>query len=165
VLVATLALIPVLIIEYDVSSGGWLTFAEIANWVIWGIFAGELAFILYVAPRKKAALRAHWLDAAIVVLSMPVYGQLLSSVRSVRLFRLLRVLRAGVVISRALQAERRMSSGSALRAAALATVLLTVLAGAVQSTVDATNSVARRLPWQEANGGEATTRICRVLGP
>jgi cobalamin synthase len=44
VLIATLALIPVLIIEYDVSSGGWLTFAEIANWVIWAIFAAELAF-------------------------------------------------------------------------------------------------------------------------
>jgi voltage-gated potassium channel len=136
VLVATLALIPVLIIEYDVSSGGWLTFAKVANWVIWGIFAAELAFILYVAPRKKAALAAHWLDAAIVVVSVPIYGKLLSSLRSVRLFRLLRVLRAGVVISRALQAERRMSSGSALRAAALATIFLTVLAGAVQSTVD-----------------------------
>jgi voltage-gated potassium channel len=136
VLVATLALIPVLIIEYDVSSGGWLTLAEVANWVIWAIFAAELAFILYVAPRKKAALRAHWLDAAIVVVSVPIYGKLLSSLRSVRLFRLLRVLRAGVVISRALQAERRMSSGSALRAAVLATVFLTVLAGAVQSTVD-----------------------------
>jgi voltage-gated potassium channel len=53
-----------------------------------------------------------------------------------RLFRLLRVLRASVLISRALQAERRLSSGSALRLAALATVFLTVLAGAVQSTID-----------------------------
>jgi voltage-gated potassium channel len=68
--------------------------------------------------------------------SVPIYGQLLSTLRSVRLFRLLRILRAGVVISRALQAERRMTSGSALRAAALATVFLTVLAGAVQSIVD-----------------------------
>jgi hypothetical protein len=31
-LVATLALIPVLIIERDVSSGPWATAAEIANW-------------------------------------------------------------------------------------------------------------------------------------
>jgi hypothetical protein len=110
VLGATLALIPVLIVEYDVSSGGWLTVAKIANWVIWGIFAAELAFILYVAPRKQAALRAHWLDAAIVVVSVPLYGKLLSSLRSIRLFRLLRLLRAGVVIGRALQAERRLSS-------------------------------------------------------
>lgn len=61
----------------------------------------------------------------------------LTSLRSVRLFRLLRVLRAGVLISRALQAERRLSSRNALRLAVLATIFLTVLAGAVQSVVDA----------------------------
>jgi hypothetical protein len=40
------------------------------------------------------------------------------------------------VIARALQAERNLTSGKALRAAALATLFLTVLAGAVQSTID-----------------------------
>jgi voltage-gated potassium channel len=54
----------------------------------------------------------------------------------VRLFRLVRLLRASVVIARALQAERRLASGNALRLAALATLFLTVIAGAVQSTVD-----------------------------
>jgi voltage-gated potassium channel len=68
--------------------------------------------------------------------TLPLYGQLLSSLRSVRLFRLLRVVRAGVLIARALQAERRLSSGSALRLAVLATIFFTVLAGAVQSTID-----------------------------
>jgi hypothetical protein len=66
VLAATLALIPVLIIEHDVTSGPWATVGEIANWAIWAIFAAELVFILVVAPRKRAALRAHWLDVAIV---------------------------------------------------------------------------------------------------
>jgi voltage-gated potassium channel len=136
ILAATLALIPVLIIEHDVSSGPWSTFGEIANWVIWAIFAAELVFILVVAPRKTAALRAHWLDAAIVLVTVPLYGELLSSLRSVRLYRLLRLARAGVVIGRALQAERRLTSGNALRLAALATVFLTVAAGAVQATVD-----------------------------
>jgi voltage-gated potassium channel len=136
ILVATLALIPVLIIERDVSSGAWLTAAEIANWVIWAIFGAELAFILVVAPRKAAAARAHWLDVAIVFVTVPFYGELLSSIRAVRLFRLLRLLRASVVVTRALQAERRLTSGNALRLAALATVFLTVIAGAVQSTVD-----------------------------
>jgi hypothetical protein len=62
ILVATLALIPVLIIERDVSSGSWATVAAVANWAIWTVFAAELAFILVVAPRKRAAVRAHWLD-------------------------------------------------------------------------------------------------------
>jgi len=115
ILAATLALIPVLIIEHDVSSGAWATVAEIANWAIWAIFAAELVFILTVAPRKTAALRAHWLDVAIVLVTVPLYGALLSSLRSVRLYRLLRLIRAGVVIGRALQAERRLTSGNALR--------------------------------------------------
>jgi hypothetical protein len=39
---------------------------------------------------------------AIVLVAVPFYGELLSSLRSVQLFRLLRPLRAGVVIGRAL---------------------------------------------------------------
>jgi voltage-gated potassium channel len=135
ILAATLALIPVLILEHD-ASGGWLTAAKVANWIIWAVFAAELAFIWVVAPRKGQALRAHWLDVAIVFVTVPIYGEALSSIRSVRLFRLLRLLRASVVVARALQAERRLTSGSALRFAALATVFLTVMAGAVQSTID-----------------------------
>jgi voltage-gated potassium channel len=54
----------------------------------------------------------------------------------VRLVRLLRLLRAGVVIARALQAERRLTSGNTFRFIALATIFLIVVAGAVQSTVN-----------------------------
>ncbi len=71
VLVATFAMIPVLIVEHDAHSSGWLTTARAANWVIWSIFAFELLLILAVAPRRRAALRAHWLDAALVVVSVP----------------------------------------------------------------------------------------------
>ena len=136
VLVATLAMIPVLIIQRDATSSGWQHFADIANWVIWAIFAAELAFILIVAPRKRAALRAHWLDTAIVVVSIPLYGRLLSSMRLVRLARLMRLVRAGVIIGRSLQAERRLSSANVFRFAALGTIFLTVLAGSVQATFD-----------------------------
>ncbi len=41
VLAATLALIPVLI-EAD-ASGGWKTAAFVANWLIWAVFAVDLA--------------------------------------------------------------------------------------------------------------------------
>jgi voltage-gated potassium channel len=71
-----------------------------------------------------------------VLVTLPIYGALLSSLRSVRLYRLLRLVRAGVVIARALQAERNLASGNALRLAVLATVFLTISAGAVQATVD-----------------------------
>ena len=46
VLVAALALIPVLIIENFAKGQTWQDFAWAANWVIWAVFAAELAFIL-----------------------------------------------------------------------------------------------------------------------
>jgi voltage-gated potassium channel len=136
VLVASLAMIPVLIIQADATSEGWRSFAEVANWLIWAVFAVEIMFVLVVAPRKRAALRAHWLDVAIVVVTLPAYGRLLSSLRLVRLVRLARLLRAGVIVSRALQAERRLTSASVFRFVSLATIFLTVIAGAVQATID-----------------------------
>lgn len=136
VVAATLALIPVLIIETDVKSEGWQTFASAANWVIWGIFLAELGFILVVAPRKGAALQAHWLDVAIVVLTAPAFGSFLSSLRLLRLARLLRLLRLGVILTRLVQRERFVARGNALRLVGLLTVLVLVVSGAVQSLVN-----------------------------
>jgi voltage-gated potassium channel len=93
VLVAALGLIPVLVIETDVKSSGWQDVATVANWVIWAVFLLELGFVLVVAPRKAAALRAHWLDVAIVVATVPAFGSFLSSLRLARLVRLVRLLR------------------------------------------------------------------------
>ena len=134
-LAATLALIPVLIVETD-GSGSWLTAASVANWLIWTVFAVELGAVLIVATRKGAALRAHWLDVAIVVLTVPLFGKFLSSLRLVRLARLLRLFRVGVFLSRALQAERRLSSTQVFRVVALVTVFIVVVAGAAQATFD-----------------------------
>jgi hypothetical protein len=94
VLAATLLLIPVLILEAD-AEGGWLTFAYFANWVIWGIFAAELVAVLYVASRRRAALRAHWLDVAIVVLTVPIVS---SALGWGRLARFIRFMRFGIVV-------------------------------------------------------------------
>jgi hypothetical protein len=119
VLGATLALIPVLIIEADANSHAWQEVATVANWIIWAIFATELTAVLVVAPRKRAALRTHWLDVAIVVLTIPLLGKVFAWFRLARFFRLLRF---GVIVSRALQAERRLTSGDSLRIASILTV-------------------------------------------
>ena len=129
VLAATLSLIPILIIEADAKSGGWLTFATIANWIIWAIFATELVAVLAVANRKRAALRAQ-LDVAIVLLTIPLLGKALAWIRFARFVRLARF---GVMISRALQAERRLTSGDTLRIASILTVAAICLAGAAQA--------------------------------
>jgi voltage-gated potassium channel len=136
VLVATLALIPVLIIENDAKSQTWQDFAYAANWAIWGVFAAELVFIFTVAPRKAAALRAHWIDVTLVIVTAPPFGKFLSSLRLVRLARLLRLFRVGMIATRALKAERRLASGTVLRSVALITTLVVVVAGAAESLVD-----------------------------
>jgi voltage-gated potassium channel len=131
VLAATLALLPVLVIESDATSEGWQRFADVANWAIWAVFVVELAAVLIVAPRKRAALRAHWLDVAIVILTVPLLGKALSWLR---LARFIRLARFGVIVSRALQAEGRLTSGDSLRIASLLTVTAIVVgAGAMQA--------------------------------
>lgn len=130
VLGATLALIPVLIIEADATSSGWQQFATVANWIIWAVFAVELAAVLVYAPRKTAALRAHWLDVAIVVLTIPLLTKALAWLRLARLLRLARFV---VIVARALQAERRLTSGDSLRVASILTVTAIVIAGAAQA--------------------------------
>jgi voltage-gated potassium channel len=126
VLAATLALVPVLIIETDATSEGWQQFALVANWIIWAFFAAELAVVLVVAGRKRAALRAHWLDVAIVVLTIPLLGQALAWLR---LARFIRLARFAVLVTRAVQAEKRVGSGDSLRIAVLLTVTSIFVAG------------------------------------
>jgi voltage-gated potassium channel len=129
VLAATLALIPVLILEADATSAGWQRFAVVANWIIWGIFAFELALVLVVAERRKAALRAHWLDAAIVVLTIPLVTEALAWFRFARFIRLARF---GAILGRVLQAEKRITSGDSLRIAAILTLTAVVVGGAAE---------------------------------
>jgi voltage-gated potassium channel len=136
VIAATLALIPIFVIDAEAKSSRWQEFAHAANWLIWIIFAAEFAFILTVAPRKRAALRAHWLDAVIVVVTAPPFGAFLSSLRLLRLARLLRLLRLSAILTRLLQRERAISSGTTFRFAAILTLLVVVIAGAVESLVD-----------------------------
>src|SRR5215204_6170860 len=135
VLAATLALIPVLILEADATSEAWQQVAYVANWIIWGCFAAELTAVLVYAQRKRAALRAHWLDVAIVVLTIPLLGKALAWFRFAQFVRLLRF---GAIVARALQAERRLTSGDSLRIAALLTLFLVVLGGAAQHAASET---------------------------
>jgi voltage-gated potassium channel len=108
----TLALIPVFVIEAEAKSSRWKDIAYAANWLVWLVFAAELAFILFVAPRKAAALRAHWLDAVIVVTTAPAFSAFLSSLRLLRLARLLRFLRLGALLTRLAQRARAVTSGT-----------------------------------------------------
>jgi voltage-gated potassium channel len=131
-----LLVIPVILIEESHPSAVWRDVAAAGNWVIWLGFAAELTFVLKVAPRKKAALRAHWLDVAIVFLTAPFLPALLSFLRLTRVMRLLRLLRLAALASRALSAQRMLTSRQGFRYVALATILLVILAGFSVSIAD-----------------------------
>jgi voltage-gated potassium channel len=95
--------------------------------------------VLFFAPRKRAALRAHWLDVAIVVLTIPLLRQALAWLR---LARFIRLARFAVIVTRAIQAERRVTSGDTLRIAVLLTVTSIFVAGLAEyatGTEDFTN--------------------------
>jgi voltage-gated potassium channel len=63
------------------------------------------------------------------VLTVPIVSSVLGWGR---LARFIRLARFGTIIGRALQAEKRITSGDALRFAAILTLALVVLAGALQ---------------------------------
>jgi voltage-gated potassium channel len=135
VLGAALAMIPVVILQSD-ATGRWLTVANAANWVIWAIFVSEFALVLVAAPRKKAALRAHWLDGGLALLTFPYVSSFIRAGRLLVLARLMRVARASMLVLRAIRAERSLTTGTTLRLLALITVFIVVVAGAAQATVD-----------------------------
>lgn len=136
-LVLTLLVIPVVIIEESEADHWVKDIAAVVNWLIWVGFLAELIFVLWVAPRKRAALRAHWLETGIVVLTPPFLPALLSTLRFARLTRLLRLVRLGALGTRAIRIEKNLTSREGFRYIALLTAFLIATAGAVISIVDA----------------------------
>jgi voltage-gated potassium channel len=136
VIVLALAVVPVILIEESNLSSRWKSAAVIANWAIWVGFAAELALVTTVAERKRAALRAHWLDIAIVIVSFPISVFVLSAMRLGRLLRLLRLVRLSALAGRALVAAKLLTSRQGFRYVALATGMLVVVAGFAISIAD-----------------------------
>jgi voltage-gated potassium channel len=139
VLVLALLVVPTVLLEESAPPAPWPTVAVVANWLIWLGFAAELAYVLRVAARKGAALRAHWLDVLIVLVTTPFAPALLASLRLLRLTRLLRLIRLArlaLVGGRALQAARVLFSPHGFRYVALLTGSLVVIAGFGISVAD-----------------------------
>ena len=65
----------------------------LADWMIWSIFALDLAVDLHFAPNRRDHARRHLVDVAIVVLSFPILPAVLALARLVRLVRAVRIIR------------------------------------------------------------------------
>ena len=90
VLAAALAVIPIIWIEETTSNPELLMTAKVANWVIWGVFAGEYA-ALAAADRRWWRTRETWLNLAVVAVSFPLLGAVFATARLLWLLRLLRL--------------------------------------------------------------------------
>jgi voltage-gated potassium channel len=121
VMVAALAVIPVIVIEQTNVPNGWKRFGTGLNWCIWAVFLVEFVVLLSVADSKRRWLRSHPLELMIVLLTPPF---LPSSLQAARLLRLARVLR----LLRLVQMSRRLFSLEGLRWAGVL-VAVTVLGG------------------------------------
>jgi len=99
VIVAALATIPVVILEERGSTAFVLT---VADWLIWALFAFDLASDLHYSTNRWDHIRTHLLDVTIVVLSFPVLPAALALTRLFRLVRAFRIVRlvriAGVTV-------------------------------------------------------------------
>lgn len=93
VLVAAIAVVPVMFIESTSTSTSLLQLAYWANWAIWAAFVVEYLAVITVADRRWAYTKRAWLDVLVIVVSFPALPALLASTRLVRLTRLTRVLR------------------------------------------------------------------------
>jgi voltage-gated potassium channel len=129
VLAAALLVIPIIAVEETSPGEPWETIAAIANWAVWLLFLAEVVTMLAVVPSRRAWLRGHVLDVAIVVLTPPVLPPALQAARVFRLARLLRLARGFV-------AMRRLFTPEGVRYAAMTTAFLVLIAGAAFAAIE-----------------------------
>lgn len=135
-LVLALLSIPVILLE-ETSDASWAnTLGLIGDWIIWIGFTLELAFVAAVAPRKRAAVRAHWLDLLIVALTFPLAPTLLAAFRLARLFRIVRLLRLFALGARAITTEKMLTSRQGFRFLSIITGLLVIVSGITVTVAD-----------------------------
>jgi voltage-gated potassium channel len=132
IIVATLLVVPVLILEGVEVDQPWPTIARVGDWVIWGVFLAEIVIMLAVVPNRRRWLADHPLDVAIVILTPPFVSSTLTSIRLLRLLRLVRLLRVA-------ELARGAFSLAGVRYAALLAVLTAFAGGQAFADVEGTS--------------------------
>ena len=130
-----LLIIPAIVLE-EAGSAAVRDAAYVLNVAIWLGFAAELAFVLAVASDRRRTLRAHALDAGIVVVSVPIVPPFLQGARSLRLIRLLRFMRLGALSTRAFVGARRLFRPASLGYVSVIALLIVAVAGATLALLD-----------------------------
>lgn len=127
--------IPAIAIEQSGVGEPWDTLAIVLNWAIWLAFVAEIVVMLRVVPDRGRWLRDHPLDVAIVILTPPFLPATLQAARVFRLLRLVRVLKAGVLV-------RRLASTEGVRDAAVLALVTVLGGGAAFSAVEKSQNLS-----------------------
>jgi voltage-gated potassium channel len=162
-----LLLIPVLLLEETSSDPGVVQLATVANAFIWGVFTLDYVLDLRWSADRRAYVRTHWFDLALIVVSPPLLvppeAQALRVLRAVRLARAFAII--GVVAERL---GRPLSRQAAL--AILAVLAVVVLAGGLFITAAEPSSftnVAQGYAWAVATlltAGHTTPEPTTAVG-
>ena len=153
VVVAAVAVIPLLVLEEQFTGSTAVFWLRVVDWAIWGVFAAELAVMLTVTPDRKAYLRCAWLDVVIVVTTVPLVPYLLASLRIARLgrfvevLRLLRLLRLAAVANRAGALIQRVFGTSGLGWLLSGLVVLVVVSGTLFSYLEDSHNLPEGIWW------------------
>jgi voltage-gated potassium channel len=99
-LIASLLVIPLLLIDATAANEPWTTIGNVLNWGTWLAFLTELVVMLIVVPDRRLWLRTHPVEVVSVVLTPPVLPTWLASARLLRLLRVLRLARLAPVTRR-----------------------------------------------------------------
>jgi voltage-gated potassium channel len=140
VLVATLLVIPVMIVQGVGADDPWQTIAYIGDWAIWLTFLAEVVAVLTVSTDRWGWIRRNPIDVLIVILTPPVTPAVLESVRLLRLLRLVRLFRLAPLM-------RAVFTINGVRYAALLAFLTLVAGGYAFASVETDRTLEQGLYW------------------
>lgn len=139
---SAIAVLPLIFVEQSATDTATLRVAMLANWLIWLIFLADVAIKWSVFGRTWLRTGLAWFEIAIVVLSFPLLGELLASLRLARLSRVgrlartTRLLRFSFAGLRALQGLKRILDPRALPFVSLSVLLIVALGAATEYLVE-----------------------------
>src|SRR4028119_68985 len=90
--VVVLLVIPALILDFSETGGLFGVVSSILNWLIYGWFAFEFAFMLYLAPSDREYFKHNKLDLFVLLTTIPILPGAFQALWVLRLLRLIDVL-------------------------------------------------------------------------
>jgi voltage-gated potassium channel len=135
VLALSVLMLPAVLIQDSKVHSPWGAVADGLGALVWAMFAVELAWTLRRAPDRRAALKAHWHDALVVVAIFPAWAPLFA-VFGPGWLRGWRLARLWAIVARLFRAERLLSRRQNLPYVAALTSVLVVASGIAISETD-----------------------------